>query len=117
MFPGAVREKDRPTNLPPGRRSGSTPPRPARSVTGTAHPAGRHRVSLLPPRRHERTIAPMQEFAPYGVWVPIRAWPSDPRQIAEAAAEIESLGYGSVWLGGSPPDDLTLAEAILAATS
>jgi probable F420-dependent oxidoreductase len=59
----------------------------------------------------------MQEFAPYGVWVPIRAWPSDPRQIAEAAAEIESLGYGSVWLGGSPPDDLALAEAILAATS
>jgi len=33
-----------------------------------------------------------------------------------AAAELESLGYGSLWLGGSPPDDLALPEALLAAT-
>src|SRR5690349_15280364 len=35
------------------------------------------------------------------------------KAIAEAAAEIEELGYGTLWLGGSPsPDDAaTLVEA------
>jgi probable F420-dependent oxidoreductase len=53
----------------------------------------------------------------YGVWVPGRLWPADPSEIAEAATELEGLGYGSVWIGGSPPDDLGLAEAILKATT
>ena len=53
----------------------------------------------------------------YGVWVPGRLWPADPSEIAEAATELEALGYGSVWIGGSPPDDLGLAEAILKATT
>jgi probable F420-dependent oxidoreductase len=59
----------------------------------------------------------MDEFGRYGVWVSSRLWPSAPDEVASAAAELESLGYGSVWLGGSPPDDLALPEAILAATS
>lgn len=59
----------------------------------------------------------MDAFGRYGVWVSSRAWPTDRAEIAEAAAELETLGYGSVWLGGSPPDDLALAEAVLAATS
>jgi probable F420-dependent oxidoreductase len=59
----------------------------------------------------------MDEFGRYGVWVSRRLWPSAPEEVASAAAELESLGYGSVWLGGSPPDDLALPEAILAATS
>jgi probable F420-dependent oxidoreductase len=46
-----------------------------------------------------------------------RLWPSDAGEIAVAAAELESLGYGGVWIGGSPPDELDLVEAILAATS
>jgi probable F420-dependent oxidoreductase len=59
----------------------------------------------------------MDEIGQYGVWVGARMWPTDPAEVAAAAAELESLGYGSIWLGGSPPDDLALPEAILAATS
>lgn len=35
----------------------------------------------------------------------------------ELALEIERLGYGAVWIGGSPPADLELAEHLLDATS
>jgi len=59
----------------------------------------------------------MNQFGRYGVWVSRRLWPSDTGEVAAAAAELESLGFGSVWIGGSPPDDLALPEAILAATS
>ncbi|MEV1295648.1 LLM class F420-dependent oxidoreductase [Pseudonocardia sp. NPDC049635] len=34
----------------------------------------------------------------------------------ELAREIESLGFGTVWIGGSPPGDLQLAEDLLDAT-
>lgn len=34
----------------------------------------------------------------------------------ELAAEAEALGYGAVWLGGSPPGDLAVAEQLLDAT-
>ncbi|WP_199429301.1 LLM class F420-dependent oxidoreductase [Qaidamihabitans albus] len=33
------------------------------------------------------------------------------------AAEVERLGYGAIWIGGSPPADLELAERLLGATS
>jgi probable F420-dependent oxidoreductase len=36
---------------------------------------------------------------------------------AERAKTLESLGYGTVWQGGSPPADLAHAEALLDATS
>jgi probable F420-dependent oxidoreductase len=48
--------------------------------------------------------------------VPRQAWPSDANLIASAAQEVEALGYGALWVGGSPPDDLELAESVLAAT-
>jgi probable F420-dependent oxidoreductase len=32
------------------------------------------------------------------------------------AAELEKLGYGAVWIGGSPPADLAFAEELLSAT-
>lgn len=35
----------------------------------------------------------------------------------EIAAAAERLGYGTVWVGGSPPADLTLAEQLLDATA
>lgn len=35
---------------------------------------------------------------------------------AGLASEIEDLGYGTLWLGGSPPADLTQAEELLDAT-
>ncbi|MCW2654981.1 MAG: F420-dependent oxidoreductase [Mycobacterium sp.] len=45
----------------------------------------------------------------YGVWTmgPVRP---------EQAAEIERLGYGAVWVGGSPAAELKFAEPILDAT-
>ncbi|MFI6076748.1 LLM class F420-dependent oxidoreductase [Actinoplanes sp. NPDC051343] len=59
----------------------------------------------------------MNDFGRYGVWVSRRLWPEDANLIASAAQELEGLGFGSVWIGGSPPDDLHLVESILAATS
>jgi probable F420-dependent oxidoreductase len=32
------------------------------------------------------------------------------------ASEVEALGYGAIWIGGSPSGDLALAESMLAAT-
>jgi probable F420-dependent oxidoreductase len=46
----------------------------------------------------------------YGIWQ--RRWDLGP----EFAAEAEALGYGAIWIGGSPPGDLELAEAMLDAT-
>ena len=34
----------------------------------------------------------------------------------EIAGRIEELGYGAIWIGGSPSGDLALAESMLAAT-
>ena len=34
----------------------------------------------------------------------------------ELAAEVEALGYGAIWLGGSPPGDLRAVAELLAAT-
>ncbi len=58
----------------------------------------------------------MNNFGRYGIWVPHHGWPSGSNVVASAAQELESLGFGSVWIGGSPPDELDLPEAILAAT-
>jgi probable F420-dependent oxidoreductase len=35
----------------------------------------------------------------------------------ELAAELERLGYGAVWLGASPPADLSLVDGLLGATT
>ena len=50
------------------------------------------------------------DLGTYGVWKPLRsASPS-------MAREIESMGYGALWIGGSPPGDLAAVEEIIAAT-
>lgn len=46
-----------------------------------------------------------------GVWRGVND--TDP----DMAAAIEDLGYGTLWLGGSPPADLVAAERLLEATS
>ncbi|MCP3012732.1 LLM class F420-dependent oxidoreductase [Nocardiopsis dassonvillei] len=51
------------------------------------------------------------DLGTYGVWV------TRPDLTAEAAAEIERLGYGTVWVGGSPGADLEEVSTALAATS
>ncbi|OBB95166.1 LLM class F420-dependent oxidoreductase [Mycobacterium sp. 852002-40037_SCH5390672] len=51
------------------------------------------------------------ELGRFGVWMPTRS-------IApELAAGIESLGYGAVWIGGSPDADLSWVEPALARTT
>jgi len=50
------------------------------------------------------------ELGRYGIWR--TAGGLSP----ELASEVEALGYGAIWIGGSPPGDLALAESMLAAT-
>jgi probable F420-dependent oxidoreductase len=47
----------------------------------------------------------------YGVWLPGRSVSGG------VARQIESLGYGAVWVGGSPDADLSWVEPALAETS
>jgi probable F420-dependent oxidoreductase len=49
------------------------------------------------------------ELGRYGVWTFGTPTP-------EQAIEIEKLGYGAVWIGGSPAGDLTYVEPILEST-
>lgn len=56
------------------------------------------------------SIALKPDLGRFGVWTfgPVRP---------EQAAEIERLGYGTVWVGGSPAAELAFVEPILEATS
>jgi len=51
-----------------------------------------------------------ETLGPYGLWR------RGPDATAEFAAEADRLGFGSIWVGGSPPADLAGVEALLAAT-
>ena len=53
------------------------------------------------------------ELGRYGVFGMATLWAAG----GEAAAELEELGFGALWLGGSPPADLEIASTVLAATS
>ena len=44
-------------------------------------------------------------------------WRSTSQSTPELAAALERLGYGALWLGGSPDGDLAVADQLLAATS
>lgn len=44
-------------------------------------------------------------------------WQHESRISPEVAVEVEKLGYGAIWLGGSPPGDLEAAEKLLDATT
>ncbi|ONI72951.1 LLM class F420-dependent oxidoreductase [Actinosynnema sp. ALI-1.44] len=48
-----------------------------------------------------------------GIWSMVHLWTDRP----EVAADLENLGFGTLWLGGSPSADLRIAEALLDATS
>jgi probable F420-dependent oxidoreductase len=52
-------------------------------------------------------------FAP--VFADRGTWPSD--ATLEQAQEIERLGYGTLWVSGSPPAELSFAEPLLEATT
>ena len=53
--------------------------------------------------------SPKPDLGRFGVWT---GGPVSPQE----AVEIEKLGYGAVWVGGSPPAELSFAEPILEAT-
>ena len=50
------------------------------------------------------------ELGTYGIWRHARGL------TPELAAEVERLGFTTLWVGGSPPADLDLVESLLAAT-
>jgi probable F420-dependent oxidoreductase len=55
------------------------------------------------------------EIGSIGVWSVPRAWQE--QNLADVVAELERLGYGAFWLGGSPAGDLRQVEQLLAATT
>lgn len=50
-----------------------------------------------------------------GIWLNPHHVP-DPAEVPAAAAELEALGYGTLWIGGSPSHDLGVPAAALDAT-
>ncbi|HEX7304545.1 LLM class F420-dependent oxidoreductase [Lentzea sp.] len=52
----------------------------------------------------------MTTFGTFGVWGSEQNWS------VEEVSELERLGFGAFWLGGSPPADLEFAERLLRAT-
>jgi probable F420-dependent oxidoreductase len=63
----------------------------------------------------EATTALKERLTAFGVWTGSMQWPTDLGAAGDAAAELEQLGFGAVWIGLS--SDLSLHEALLAATS
>jgi probable F420-dependent oxidoreductase len=53
------------------------------------------------------------DLGPFGVFGHYEQWA---RMRPDQLQEIEALGFGALWAGGSPPADLTWVEPILAAT-
>jgi probable F420-dependent oxidoreductase len=51
------------------------------------------------------------DLGPFGAWLPTRAI------TPELAAQIESLGYRAIWIGGSPDADLAWVDPALAETT
>ncbi len=51
------------------------------------------------------------QLGPFGVWR------GAPQVTPELAGDLERLGYGAVWLGGSPAADLQIVDQLLAVTS
>src|SRR3954469_17043185 len=50
-----------------------------------------------------------------GIWTPAPMWARDPGESAEAAAELEELGYGALWHGRAE-GDLALQRTLIEAT-
>ncbi|TCO64864.1 LLM class F420-dependent oxidoreductase [Actinocrispum wychmicini] len=54
----------------------------------------------------------MTQVGKVGIWSSFHLWPGN----QEFAAELEELGFGALWLGSSPGDDLKIVEDLLDAT-
>ena len=56
-------------------------------------------------------VALKPDLGRFGAWLPTRSITPD------LAAKIESLGYGAIWIGGSPDAELAWVDPALAQTS
>ena len=56
------------------------------------------------------TVSLKPDLGRFGAWLPTRSI------TPELAAQIESLGYGAIWIGGSPDADLAWVDAALSGT-
>lgn len=56
------------------------------------------------------------ELGTVGVWLSAKVLPPDDDGRRDVATELEELGFGALWVGGSPAGDLALAATLLAAT-
>ena len=99
---GACRRPRAPTRRAPerGPRTGIVRRKPCLHPRAGAECAGGRRVAA------DMTV----ELGRIGIWR--RRDQLTPR----LAREVEALGYGAIWIGGSPPADLFLAEELLDAT-
>jgi alkanesulfonate monooxygenase SsuD/methylene tetrahydromethanopterin reductase-like flavin-dependent oxidoreductase (luciferase family) len=61
-------------------------------------------------------VADYASMGKIGVWTGLRQWPDDSSARAEAGAELESLGFASLWIGGSS-GQFPVIDDVLGATS
>src|SRR2546430_17137380 len=59
-------------------------------------------------------VRPGVDIGRLGVWTGRGQWPTEPGAAAEAGVELEGLGFGAAWIGGSS-GQLPPAEAVRAA--
>jgi probable F420-dependent oxidoreductase len=59
------------------------------------------------------TNALRESIGSYGFWIGRHLLPSGP-ELRDVAAQLDTLGVGALWLGGSPTADLNIAEELLA---
>ena len=64
----------------------------------------------------EVVVADYASMGKIGVWTGLRQWPDDPSARKEAGAELESLGFASLWIGGSS-GQFPVIDDVLGATS
>jgi probable F420-dependent oxidoreductase len=61
-------------------------------------------------------LGTFDEMGKIGVWTGLRQWPEDAGEWAEIGAELEGLGFGALWIGGSS-GQLPVIDAVLGATT
>src|SRR5664279_4429972 len=100
------------------RRAGHACPhgrRPTRSHGGLSPD---HLQGMLPgpPTSSLGGTLPMRGHVVRSSLGKIGIWAHSSRLSADLAREIESMGYGAIWIGGSPGGDLRIVDQLLAAT-
>src|SRR4029077_14953243 len=108
------------TNLPPTRRPGARlPPTPRTGWSSwCARPGSASTDTASTPMTTPDTVT--SDLGKFGAWTfPPNASYRDfgPRVTPGQAQEIERLGYGTLWVTGSPGAELSFAEPLLESTT